>query len=124
MISIKNKGNFNKTEKFFRGVINSEFVGILEKYGQLGVNNLSISTPMDSGKTANSWRYEIRHYAGGVSISWTNSNVVNGVPIAILLQYGHATSNGGYVQGSDYINPALRPVFDKMANDVWKEVTK
>jgi hypothetical protein len=84
---------------------------------------LKNATPVDSGETANSWDYEIRHYPGGASIAWTNSHVVDGVPIAIILQYGHATRNGGYVQGRDYINPALRPIFEKMANDLWEEVT-
>lgn len=124
MISINHKGDFSKTDKFFRGVINSEYVRILEKYGREGVKALSDATPKDSGETANSWDYEISHYGGGVSITWTNSNVVDGVPIAVILQYGHATRNGGYVQGRDYINPAMKPIFDKIAKDVWKEVTQ
>jgi hypothetical protein len=124
VITIKHKGNFNKTEKFFRGVITSDYVRILEKYAKEGVTALAAATPKDSGETANSWGYELRHYPGGVSITWTNSNVVDGVPIAILLQYGHATRSGGYVQGRDFINPALQPLFDKIAEDIWKEVTK
>lgn len=96
---------------------------MLQKYGREGVRALSSATPIDSGKTANSWDYEIKQYQGGARISWTNSNVVDGVPIAIILQYGHGTRNGGYVQGRDYINPAIQPIFDKLAKDVWEEVT-
>lgn len=124
MISIKHTGDFSKTEKFFRGVITSDYVKVLERYGNEGVKALASATPVESGKTANSWFFEINHYPGGASISWGNSNIVNGVPIAIILQYGHATGNGGYVQGQDYINPALKPIFDNMANEAWREVTK
>lgn len=124
MISISHKGDFNKTDKFLRGVITSDYVRILEKYGREGVSALSSATPKDSGETASSWDYEIRHYTGGASITWTNSHVEDGIPIAILLQYGHATRNGGYVYGRDYINPAVRPIFDKIASEIWREVTK
>jgi hypothetical protein len=95
----------------------------LNKYGQEGVQALSQATPQDTGKTAGSWTYEIEKTPTSYAIIWSNTNVVNGVPIAILLQVGHATATGGYVAGRDYINPALRPVFDRMAADVWKEVT-
>lgn len=124
MITISHKGNFGKLDKFFRGVITSDYVNVLERYGQEGVRVLTDATPVDSGETARSWDYEIRHYAGGASITWTNSHIEDGVPIAILLQYGHATRNGGYVHGRDFINPALKPVFDKIAKDLWQEVTK
>lgn len=122
--SIIQKGDFSKTDRFLKYAIKSEYTKILEKYGNDGVKALAQATPIDSGQTANSWNYTIKRYKGGASITWTNSNVVDGVPIAILLQYGHGTGNGGYVEGRDYINPALKPIFDKIANDAWKEVTK
>ncbi|MDD6486624.1 MAG: hypothetical protein PUF61_06765, partial [Spirochaetales bacterium] len=96
----------------------------LDKFGQAGVDALAAATPKDSGKTASCWYYEITHRNGSSSISFHNSNIQNGVPIAIILQYGHGTRNGGYVQGRDYINPAIRPLFDKIADNAWKEVTK
>lgn len=127
MIRIKQKGNFKNTEKFLSKVSEAQYLDILHRYGQEGVSALSQATPIDSGNTANSWSYEVRRWKGskssGATISWTNSNIVDGVPIAILLQYGHATANGSFVQGRDYINPALQSIFDKIANDVWKEVT-
>jgi hypothetical protein len=124
MITFTHKGDFSKTEKFFKGVITSDYVHVLEKYAKEGVIALAAATPMNTGETASSWGYELRHYPGGASITWTNSNVVDGVPIVILLQYGHATNSGGYVQGRDFINPALQPLFDKIAEDVWKEVIR
>lgn len=123
MISFRQKGNFKNLEKFLDKSKKTNFLSILEKYGQEGVNALASNTPVDSGKTANSWSYEVRQNGSGVSIVWKNSNIVNGVPIAVILQYGHGTRNGGYVQGRDYINPAMRPVFDKIADLAWKEVT-
>lgn len=122
MITIKHKGNFRKTNKFLKASSNLEFRNILDKYGKDGVSALSKATPVDSGLTAASWDYTITVNARGVSITWTNSNIQNGVPIAIILQYGHATRHGGYVQGRDYINPALQPIFDRMTDDLWKEV--
>lgn len=124
MVVIKHRGSFKNTEKFLTRASKAEYFRILDKYGREGVNALASATPMDSGMTASSWGYEIKHSRGSATIMWTNTNVVDGVPIAILLQYGHGTRTGGYVQGIDYINPALRPIFDKMANDVWREVTK
>lgn len=98
---------------------------ILHRYGKEGVAALSSATPVESGETARGWNYEIREsYKNGVTIVWTNDHVVNDVSIAIILQYGHGTRNGGYVQGRDYINPAMRPIFDKMSEDLWREVTK
>lgn len=122
MIIIKQKGTFNKTEKFLKNVNINKYKHIFDKYGKEGVNALTLATPVDSGLTASSWGYTITNNSKGISISWTNSNIVNGVPIAIILQYGHGTRNGGYVQGRDYINPALRPIFDRITNDIWKEV--
>ena len=123
MIVFTQKGDFKKTEKFLNKVSKAEYFRKLEKYAREGVKALSAATPVDTGKTAASWSYEIRQTKGSVSIYWTNSNVNKGVPIAIILQYGHGTNNGGYVQGIDYINPALRPVFERLAEETWKEVT-
>jgi hypothetical protein len=124
MISISHKGTFNNTDKFLKRLSTSDYMMVLDKYGREGVDALKSATPTDSGETANSWGYKISHGKGSTSIIWTNSHVVDGVLIAVILQYGHATRNGGYVQGRDYINPAIRPIFDKISNDVWREVTK
>ena len=124
MITFKHRGNFEKTEKFFNRSKNNTYLNIFERYGREGVNALSSATPIDSGKTASSWDYKIKRTRFGVTISWINTNIVNGVPISIILQYGHGTRTGGYVQGRDYINPAIQPIFDKMSEAIWKEVTK
>jgi hypothetical protein len=123
MIVIKHSGNFNKTEKFFNRATTRSYMSILKRYGEQGVRALAMATPVDTGLTAQSWGYKVNVYRGAFTISWTNSNTPNGVPIAIVLQYGHATRNGGYVQGRDYINPTLRPIFDSMTQEVWKEIT-
>lgn len=122
-IRIKQKGDFRKTIKFCKKISRGDYLRILDKYGQLGVNALSAATPKDTGLTASSWSYDVRRTRDSATISWTNSNINDGVKIAVILQYGHGTNNGGYVQGVDYINPALRPIFDKIADAVWKEVT-
>ena len=111
MIKINQSGNFEHIEKLIKQIFEGDFRTKLERYGRAGVNALAAATPVDSGKTADSWDYEITEGKGSVTITWTNSNKAEGtdVPIAILLQYGHATGNGGYVRGIDYINPALRP---------------
>lgn len=124
MIIIKQKGNFNKTEKFLKKSFGRNYLNVLEKYGQEGVAALSAATPVDSGLTASSWSYEIIQNKGDISVIWKNSNVNDGVNIALILQYGHGTRGGGYVSGLDYINPALKPIFDKMAEAAWKEVTR
>lgn len=124
MISFRQKGDFSKLSNFLEKAKNTVKIGDLDRYGREGVNALASATPVDSGLTANSWYYEIKHEAGSVLISFHNSNIQNGVPIAIILQYGHGTRNGGWVEGRDYINPAIQPIFDKIANDAWKEVTK
>ena len=119
------KGNFKKTEKFLKKSMGRDWLDVLEKYAIEGVRELSAATPVDTGETAASWSYEIIQNGGAVSIVWNNSHIENGYAnIAILLQYGHGTRNGGYVQGRDYINPALQPIFDKMADAAWKEVTQ
>jgi hypothetical protein len=124
MIRFSNTGDFSKTLKFLGTASKGIKIGDLSKYGQEGVDALSRSTPVDSGNTANSWYYKITTEKGKTIISWCNSNIVNGAPIAVMLQYGHATKNGGWVQGRDYINPAICPIFDKMADLAWKEVNK
>lgn len=124
MISFNNKGDFSKTIKFLNKSINSDILKALNKFGQEGVQALQKNTPVDSSLTANSWSYKIKTSNGRATISWYNSNVVNGVPIAIILQYGHGTQNGGWIEGRDYINPAIKPVFDKIAEQAWREVTK
>lgn len=124
MIRIRHRGDFHNTERFFKKAQKFNIRSILEKYGRAGVAALSSATPVDTGLTANSWNYEIEEKNSRVSIFWTNSNVNKGVQIAVILQYGHGTNNGGYVQGRDYINPALRPIFDNIAELAWKEVTE
>lgn len=124
MITFKQKGDFSKLTKFLERAKEVVHLSDLDKFGQAGVDALAAATPKDSGKTASCWYYEITHRNGSSSISFHNSNIQNGVPIAIILQYGHGTRNGGYVQGRDYINTALRPVFDQIADNAWKEVTK
>lgn len=124
MISFTQKGSFKNTERYLSKLSASQAFAVLSKYGSLGVNALSNATPVESGLTAQSWYYEIVQRTGFYSIRWHNHNVNEGKPIAILIQYGHGTGTGGYVQGRDYINPAIRPIFDQMANDLWREVTQ
>ena len=124
MISFRQKGDFSKLTSFLERAKESVKIGDLDKYGREGVAALSSATPIDSGKTANSWSYGITNKNGSVTISFNNSNIQNGVPIAIILQYGHGTKNGGWVQGRDYINPAIQPVFDEIVDKAWREVTK
>lgn len=122
MIKISHKGDFSKTFNFLNNAKSKNLSDILDKFGNEGVSILSQNTPVNSGTTASSWYYEIKTAKGKSTISWYNSNIVDGVPIAVILQYGHGTGNGGYVEGIDYINPAMKPLFDKMANQAWKEV--
>ena len=124
MISFRQKGDFSKLNRYLERVKEAAKIGVLDKYGQAGVSALSSATPVESGKTATSWYYEIKRQNGSVSIEFLNSNINKGVPIAVILQFGHGTGTGGWVQGRDYINPAIQPVFDKIAEDAWKEVTK
>lgn len=123
MISFRQRGDFNKTEKFLKKSLGRDYRSVLEKYGQQGVSALSAVTPVHTGLTASSWSYEIIQNGSNISVVWKNSNIQNGLNIALILQYGHGTRGGGYVSGIDYINPALKPVFDKMAEAAWKEVT-
>lgn len=124
MISIETTGNFENTERFLKRMSKNDIFDALEKYGKAGVVALSSATPKDSGETASSWSFEITKSIGSVKIEWLNSNISDNVNIAVILQYGHGTGTGGYVQGRDYINPAIQPVFDNIVSDVWKEVTK
>ena len=124
MISFRQKGDFSKLTRYLERVKNVVKIGDLDKYGREGVAALSSATPVDSGLTASSWYYKIEHKSGSATISFHNSNINKGVPIAIILQYGHGTRNGGWVQGRDYINPAIQPIFDKIADNAWREVTK
>lgn len=124
MITIRHKGDFFKLDRYFERIKEAAKLGVLDKYGREGVAALASATPVDSGLTASSWYYEIERSNGRVSITFNNSNVNKGVPIAIILQLGHGTGTGGWVQGRDYINPAIQPIFDRIADDAWKEVTK
>ena len=124
MISFRQKGDFSKLDRFLERAKEAARLSILDKYGREGVAALSSATPVDSGKTANLWYYKISHGDGTAKITFANSNVNKGVPIAIILQYGHATGTGGWVEGRDYINPAIQPIFDKIVDEAWKEVTK
>ncbi len=124
MITFRQKGDFSNLNGYLERLKNVVKLGDLDRYGREGVEALSSATPKDSGLTASSWYYEITHEKDSVSITFKNSNVNKGVPIAIILQTGHGTRNGGWVEGRDYINPAIRPVFDKIADEAWEEVTK
>jgi hypothetical protein len=123
IINFKQKGDFKNTEKLLKKSFGKDYKAVLEKYAIQGVRELAANTPIDTGLTAASWTYDIVQNGSSYSIVWNNSNVNKGVNIAVILQYGHATRNGGYVQGLDYINPALQPIFDQMAEAAWKEVT-
>ena len=123
MISYTTKGDWKKTYKFLEKVTDIVGYSILDKYGQMGVDALASATPKDSGVTADSWSYSITKEGEDITITWSNNSKTDtGIPIVILLQYGHGTRNGGYVQGRDFINPAIKPVFDRIAEAVWKEV--
>ena len=123
MIVVSSRGDFKNTDKFLRKMLRHDLYRDLDRYGREGVEALASATPIDSGVTASSWGYEIRASGGSATITWSNSHVVNGVPIAVILQCGHGTGTGGYVEGRDYINPAIKPIFDKIAENVWKAVT-
>lgn len=124
MITFKSRGDYSKATRYLERLKEVARISVLDKYGREGVAALSSATPIDSGKTASSWSYEITRTQGAAKLSFVNSNVNDGVPIAIILQYGHGTGTGGWVEGRDYINPAIQPIFDKIVTDAWKEVTK
>lgn len=123
MISFESSGSFQNTERFLKRMKQGEIFRELDRYGQMGADALASATPLDSGETASSWGYEIQRSGKSFTISWINTNTNGSVNVAIILQYGHGTGTGGYVPGRDYINPAIRPVFDKIADGVWKAVT-
>lgn len=123
MISVSSRGGFSKTEAFLRRARDLR-IQILRRYGEEGVRALSLATPKDTGETASSWYYQIKEGKTSTTIEWLNRHVEDGVPIAVILQYGHGTNGGGYVEGIDYINPAMRPLFEEIANSVWKEVSR
>lgn len=123
MITITQSGNFNKTEAALKKMLEPNVLTILHKYGKMGVSALSNATPVATSRAATSWGYTVEGGKAGYSITWTNSDIENGFPVVIMLQYGHGTGTGGYVQGQDFINPALRPIMDKLADEVWKAVT-
>lgn len=124
MIGFRHKGDFSKTTNYLKKLKQSRITASFEKYGKEGVAALASATPVDTGLTANSWYYKITKTDTSITITYCNSNIQNGIPIAIILQYGHGTRNGGWVQGRDYINPAIQPIFDQIVNEAWKEVTK
>lgn len=123
MITFEQKGDFRNSERFLKRMSKFDFARVLTSVAQKGVQALAAATPVDSGLTANSWGYEIQRSRSSFSITWTNSHVVNGFPVAIGLQYGHGTGTGGYVRGYDYINPTMRPIFEQILADLWTEVT-
>lgn len=124
MVRFRQKGDFSKLDNYLERAKESARIGILNKYGQRGVDVLASATPVESGLTASSWYYEIERSQGSVAIVFYNSHVNAGVPIAVILQYGHGTGTGGWVEGRDYINPAIQPIFDQIAEEAWREVTK
>ena len=124
MIRFRQKGDFRKATRYFERLREIVHLGTLDKYGREGVAALASATPAESGKTASSWYYEITNNGQTAKISFYNSNVNKGVPIAIVIQYGHGTRNGGWVEGRDYINPAIQPIFDRIAEEIWREVTR
>jgi hypothetical protein len=122
-VSFTHSGSLSKTEKFLKTIQKLDIAAMIDRQAQRGVAALSNATPRDSGRVANSWGYVIEKSKGKVVITWTNSDIENGFPVAIMIQYGHGTGTGGYVSGQDYINPAMRPVFDSIIAEVWKVVT-
>lgn len=123
-LKVECSGDLSITKRFLNRLLRIDYTDILRQYGQKGVEILKEATPKDTGKTANSWYYEIKQDRNRMTINWCNSNENNGVNIAMLIQYGHGTKNGAYVKGIDYINPAIKPIFDELANKCWKEVTR
>jgi hypothetical protein len=123
MIRVEVKGDLRKTKKFLKKLEDNDIRSKLDQWGEMGVNALADATPVDTGLVARSWGYRIVETRKGPTIAWYNTNVEDGALVAILIQYGHGTGTGGYVQGRDYINPAMLPVFEKIANDVWRMMT-
>lgn len=124
VILFRQKGDFKKTEGFLKRASGRKLDAMLEEYGKKGVEALVNATPKRTGRTAASWSYKVTRSENSITITWSNSNIVDGTPIAVILQYGHGTRNGGYVQGVDYINPAMKPIFDEIAQAAWREVRR
>lgn len=124
MIVFESKGDFKRTGNFLKRLLKLDIYKTLDRYGREGVAALSSATPADSGLASTSWDYKTEVNRKSASITWLNHDIENGFPVAVMLQYGYGTGTGGYVQGRDYINPAIKPVFDKIANSVWREVTR
>ena len=124
VISVTQKGNFKKTDRFLSKLVGLHFERKLKLYGEKGVDALKAATPRDTGKTAESWTYEIVQERGRLALYWKNTNINNGVNIALIIQHGHATRSGSFIEGIDYINPAIRPIFNEMAKEAWKEVVR
>jgi len=124
MITVKHRGSFRHTERFFQNVLSRKYMNVLKEYAEQGLAALKAATPVESGETAASWGYHIESGDGVTTLTYTNDNMNNGVNVAILLIYGHGTRNGGYVQGTDFVTPALTPIFQNLADAIWKEVTK
>lgn len=124
MISFGQKGDFSKTTRYLQKAKDVAILQVLDKYGSEGVAALASATPIDSGETANSWYYEVTKSNGSYTLAFCNSHVNEGVPIAVIIQHGHGTGTGGWVEGRDYINPAIQPIFDTIANEAWREVTR
>lgn len=123
MFGVSTSGSFDKTLKFLDGLQSKKMYANLDRFGRMGVDALSRATPVETGLAADSWGYQLSKSRNGVSISWFNTDVEGGVNIAVIVQYGHGTGTGGYVTGRDYINPAMRPIFDRILDDVWRQVT-
>lgn len=123
MITLSSKGDFRNTDRFLKRMARGDIYKSLSQYGAEGVRALASATPVDTGLSSASWSFEVEVTKRSASITWLNHNIENGFPVAVMLQYGHGTGTGGYVQGRDYINPALKPIFDRIAEGVWKEVT-
>lgn len=123
MINATSPGNFSQTTKFLEYLKSGVMYKGLDSYGRRGVDALASATPWESGETAQSWAYNIKRSRNWISIGWYNTHVINGVNIAVIIQYGHGTGTGGYVQGIEYINPAIRPIFEAILDDVWRQVT-
>jgi hypothetical protein len=123
MISATSTGSFEKTMAFLKLMQSNRIFNVLDRYGRIGVDLLASATPRDTGETSESWRYTVTHKAGRHAITWYNTHVEDGINIAIIIQYGHGTGTGGFVEGIDYINPVIRPLFDKILDDVWRQVT-
>lgn len=121
-IVVKVKGDFKETKKFLNKMTTRDYIKNLHRLGERGVSALAAATPVNTGVTSQSWRFELIEEKGHVKLCWVNDNMVEGIPLVILLQYGHGTKNGGYVVGRDFINPAIRPIFDQIANEAWMVV--